>query len=612
MAPDSQRFWNYRHYRLRPRAGSTATYVVVGLVIVAVLIGAAWYFLRPADTADKDAPLLSPVSRGPFDHIAQEQGEVESSNSVEIRCEVKARTGTGTAILEVVPEGTHVDKGEILVKLDSSGFDQDRVQQQIMCNTSEAIMIQAQNTYEAALIALKEYLEGTFVQEEQLILSENFIAEDALKRAQLNLESGRRLAAKGLVNALQLEADQFALDKARNELAVAQTKLDILRKYTREKMLKQFDSDIKTANAKWKAEQSSYQLELDKLKTIEEQIERCVLRAPQAGQVVFANIVSSRGGSAEFVVEPGAIVREKQVIIRLPDPQQMQVKAKINESRITLVKPGMPVAIRLDAFGDQTLRGEVVRVNQYAEPNSFFSSNVKEYATFIKIFDPPPQIRPGLTAEVRIYVQQLPDALQIPVQAIYDYKGHTFSLVKKGEGWETREIKIGSSNDKTVTVLSGLDENEQVVLNPRRHSDKFVLPDLPDSRTIESIAVTGQPPRDLSTGTSSDAGVGNLGLTDAVAQQPSGPSGVPGAPGAGNGPPDPAAVAGFMLQRYDTDGDGRLSQEEVNQLPDDRRGDIMAADANGDGTVDMDELMSSISQRMQSAGAGPVPTGGGE
>jgi HlyD family secretion protein len=593
--------------RTRPRVGSTVMMVIVGIVVAAVIIGAAWYFLTPAEKSDKDAPLLSTVSRGPFDHIVQEQGEVESSNSVEIRCEVKARTGNGTAVLEVVSEGTQVAKDDVLVKLDSSGFDQDRVQQQIMCNTSEAIMIQAKNTFEAAEIAKKEYTEGTFVQEEQLILSEIFVAEDALKRAQLNLESGKRLAAKGLVNSLQLEADQFALDKARNELAAAQTKLAILRKYTREKMLKQFDSDVKTAEARWKAEQSSYALELDKLKTIDEQITRCTIRAPQAGQVVFANIVSSRGGSSEFVVEPGAIVREKQVIIRLPDPQQMQVKARINESRITLVKPGMPVAIRLDAFGDQPLRGEVMRVNQYAEPNSWFSSTVKEYATYIKVFDPPPQIRPGLTAEVRIFALQLPDALQVPVQAIYEHKGHTFSLVKKGDDWETREINIGSSNDKTVTVLSGLDENEQVVLNPRRHSDKLVLPDLPDPKSIQTIVANGQTSSGSPTPSNSDTVANSGGPVPPTVQPTRGPA----APG-GNGPPDPAAIAGFMFQRYDTDGDGRLSQEEISNVPDDRRANILVADTNGDGVVDRAELTTSISQRTQSAGATPAPTGGGE
>ncbi len=72
----------------------------------------------------------------------------------------------------------------------------------------------------------------------------------------------------------------------------------------------------------------------------------------------------------------------------------MQVKARINESRVSLLEEGMPVRIRVGAVTDELL-GQIIKVNKYAEPGSFFSASVKEYATFIKIFDPPPTIRTG-------------------------------------------------------------------------------------------------------------------------------------------------------------------------------------------------------------------------
>ncbi len=176
------------------------------------------------------------------------------------------------------------------------------------------------------------------------------------------------------------------------------------------------------------------------------------------------NVFSGRGG-AEFVVEAGASVRERQCIIKLPDPNRMQIKAKINESRITLIREGMPVKIMITAASDE-LKGRVKRVNKYAEPGSWFSSSVKEYATFIEIMDPPETIRTGMTAEVRIFVEQLEDALQIPVQGIYEYKGHHFCLKKEGDGWATVEVKLGATNDKMVTVEEGLAEGDEIALNP--------------------------------------------------------------------------------------------------------------------------------------------------
>ncbi len=483
------------------RRGSS-TLLVVGALVVAVLVGGVAWMVWRGEAEAGAGPMLHQAESGPFDHIVLEQGEVESSKNIEVRCEVKSRNTSGTQILSVIAEGTQVKKGDLLARLDASALERERDQQQIVCNTSESVVVQARNTYEAALIARTEYLEGTYKQEEQRILGEVFVAEQNLRSAQLSLESSQRLLSKGIVTPLQVEGEQFLVDKARNELDAAQPRHPVLREYTLAKSLKQFDSDIATSEAKWKAEQSSLALEKRKLEDIAKQITNCEILAPEDGQVVYANVSSSRGGSAEFVVEAGANVREGQVLIRLPDPSQMQVKAKINESRVTLVKAGMPVLVRLDAFDTgEPLRGEVVKVNQYAEPGSWFRSQVKEYATFVRIENPPEGIRPGLTAEVRIFVEQRPSALQLPVQAVFEHGGRSYCLVKKSDsrasGLELREIKIGSSNDKFVTIekvagppaepqiVQDIQAGEQVVMDHRQYIAEVSLPKIVDAPKSE-------------------------------------------------------------------------------------------------------------------------------
>src|SRR4029078_11048266 len=115
-------------------------------------------------------------------------------------------------IIDVVPEGTLVEKGDQLVKLDSTALDQEQIQQQIACNTAEAAAITSKNTYEAAKIAKTEYLEATYKQEEQLVLSEVFVAEQEMRKAKLAYDSAVRLALRGIVSQLQLEGEQFAVD----------------------------------------------------------------------------------------------------------------------------------------------------------------------------------------------------------------------------------------------------------------------------------------------------------------------------------------------------------------------------------------------------------------
>ncbi len=469
-----------RSRTLNLRRGS-ALYVLLGILAVAALtVAAIVFFNRRAKVDPSDLPLVKKVTRGPFDHVVLEHGEISSSSNIEVVCEVKSKGGDGTRIIWVIPEGTEVTQGNKLVELDSSALQDERQLQQIAVNQAEALKIAAESLLEQAELAKREYTEGIFVQEEKTILNERLIAEEKLSRSEESAKFSQRLASLGFQTALQLKADLFAVEQARNELELAENKLETLRTITREKMVKGFDSEIIAARAKVKAETDTYGEEAKRLADIEDQISKCVMKAPAAGQVVYANIMSRRGGT-EFVVEEGSLVREQQVVIRLPDPKQMAVEATINESRITLVKEGMPVSIRVEAFDDSAmLDGVVTKVNKYAEPGSWFSSQVKEYATVISIESPPKEIRTGMTAEIQILVDHMDDALQVPVQAICEHKAHTFCLVRDGKGWVTREVQMVATNDKTVVIGEGLTEGDEVVLNPRRHPEWLKLPDLPD------------------------------------------------------------------------------------------------------------------------------------
>src|SRR5690606_11445713 len=242
-------------------------------------------------------------------------------------------------------EGTHVKAGDFLVELDASALSEERLTQQIVVNTAEAAVVEARNLYETALIAKNEYIDGTYVQERQVSESEMFIAEENLNRAKEYYEYSKKLAAKGYVNELQLEADKFAVEKSAKELDVAKTKLRVLDEFTKPKMLKQLESDILITEAKWGATKKSYQLELERLTEIEDQIAKCTITSPKDGTVIYAQQREWRGGD-DFVVEEGAVVRERQVVFQIPDSNSMRVKLTVNEALIQYVKPGLPATIR--------------------------------------------------------------------------------------------------------------------------------------------------------------------------------------------------------------------------------------------------------------------------
>ncbi|QDV14521.1 macrolide transporter subunit MacA [Rosistilla oblonga] len=594
------------------RRGGMLTYLSILIVLAAVAGGAYWYFkIRPAKSVTTGELITDVVRRGAFDHIVLEQGEIESSKNIELECEVESRGGGGTAILWVIDEGARVKAGDKLVELDSSQLEQDLKTQRIVLLGAEANVTNAAALLKQAEISRQEYLEGTFKTEEKAILSELAVAEQELRKAQLALASTQRLVAKGLVKSLQMEADQFAVANTKNQLEAAQGRLKVLQELTKQKFLVQYDSDIESARAVLEANKSTLSEEQDKYAEMEDQIKACVIYAPSDGVVVHANRFSSRGGNAEFVVEAGATVRERQAIIRLPDPTQMQVKAKINESRIALVSEGMPCKISVSSLNGVELLGQVTKVNRYAEPSSFFTSSIKEYACSIAIIDPPESIRTGMTAEVQIFVQQKPDALQIPIQGVYEHSQQTFALVRSPEGkFETRKIEVDATNDKLAAIASGLEEGDEIVLNLRQHL--HLLDDLPSGSTdtntglaglIEGktgVSVTnGAPP---STPQPVDGPSPARASAPPGREGPRGPGG-PGGPGAG-GPPSPAAIVKRIFDESDTDKDGSLSEAEIAKMEDRRQSMAKAADADSDGKVTRAELTSAMAARFAESNNG--------
>lgn len=539
--------------RRMSRRGYFAKVAVAGLA----LAGAAGYFFistgKPTVVLNEE--MFHLVEVGDFVHDVVEQGEVESARNVDVISQVRGTRESKTfEILWVIEEGKVVQEGDLLVRLDSSALEEEAKLQKLDLSGSLAGLAKAQNTLDAAQIAMTEYVDGLFVQEKQEIEAEITYAQETWKRAQEYFHYSSRLAAKGYVTSLQLEGDEFAVEKAQTELANAKLKLKVLVENTKEKKIKELQSAIGVAQADLESARERNSIEQKRLEFIEEQIENCTLRAPASGQVVYANERGNREAS-EFIVEPGATVRERQTIIRLPDYSAMQVNVMINESRVSLVDVGMPATITLDAFDKMTLKGKVIKVNEYPEPISRFGPQVKRYASIIEIAEPPKLIKPGLTANVAIHVESLENVVQVPVQCVMPHGDHYYCIVRNGEELEPRQVEVGSNNSRFVVINSGLQANELVSLSPRRMLDMVVMPE---------IAPGEKPARDLQGGDSTEGPRGPGGPRGEGREgRPGGPGGRgpgPGAPSEGGpgGRPSPGAGPGSPGEQDTATGEERL------------------------------------------------------
>ena len=470
--------------RFRFTAGWYARVGLVAAVTVVLLvaaIGSRVFAPRREATVDLSDIVTTTVWKGPYDYTINTRGSIESASNVEIKCEVRSRGGY-TPILDVVPEGSFVNEGDVVVELDDSILREQEEAQQILLSTRLSLLTQAENTLKAAQIAQREYLEGLYLSAEKQMLNDLYIAEKAKESAITSLAAQKALYDKAIITGLQLQAAYSSYDDAVNRFETAQTNLNTLRTLTKEKELTTLRAAIASAEADLKDQQRSHRLEEERLKEIQNYISKCTIRAPAAGEVVYVNDPEFFRSSTyqPFVVQPGATVRGGQVILWLPNAGDMQIRATVTEARVTTVRPGMRVSIHIEALEDQTLEGVVTKVNPFAEPKSFWSTELNKYAVTIKIKDPPRRLRVGMNADAWIHVQQSPDALQLPVQALAETKGHFFSLVKEDDEFETREVEILSVNDQVATIGSGLVEGDEVVINPRSAGDLLKLPDLPD------------------------------------------------------------------------------------------------------------------------------------
>jgi len=284
------------------------------------------------------------------------------------------------------------------------------------------------------------------------------------------LEYSKKLAAKGYVSEAQLEADQFAVEKAGKELDLAQTKLDVLRTHARAAKVNELNASIFTAEARLESAKNSNDLELAQEREIVEQIEKCTILSPADGEVTYANNLNKG-----IVIAEGEPVKENQTIIRLPNSSRLLVQAKINESRVEQVKVGMKCQVTIDAIRDVELEGSVQSVSDYPWPEwSRYRAHIKQYGTKILINDPPTGLRTGMTAKVTIMSKLIEDALQIPLPAVFREKRQAYCLVAGEEQeLELREIELGPNNTSHAVVRSGLQEGESVVINPDPFRENF-------------------------------------------------------------------------------------------------------------------------------------------
>jgi HlyD family secretion protein len=558
--------------------------LLLAVVVLATLGAATAYGLKEfflGETAVSHNELTRKISRGNLLVTITASGNIESSSNIDIKCEVAG----GSTILWLVPDGTHVDQGDELVRLDSSTFEEQVSQQEIAYQKALATKIESEKTFSAAKIAVQEYIQGTYLQNMQTADAQIKISMENLRSAENSFQHVQKMARKGYVTSLQRDAQEFAVERARLDLETARLAKDVLEKFTKLKTMEELESKRDTAEAKMHSEEAAFELEVAKLKRLKLQLEKCVIKAPQSGMVIYANEPGGQRGQQAVQIEEGASVRERQSILRLPDPSQMQSKIPVHESKIDQLRIGMRANLRVQ---DREFQGTVASVANQPEPNPFLST-VKEYAVIVKITGEPAGLRPGMTAVVEVLVAELKDVLAVPVEAVVEQSGHTYCWVVNGGRHQRRQIVLGMSNNVEIEVKDGLVAGDVVLLNPRA----IVAEAQDDGEGMPAVDVKQRfgdapPPGNLEKPAGSETGKGEGG----------------GRRGGRGGRPR------LDMKELDKDGDKKISREEA---PERMQQFFEYMDTDKDGFIDAKELAAAQARaRQMEGGGGPGGRGGGQ
>ena len=427
-----------------------------------------------------DGPLTCTPIRGTFTHELVQKGTVESASNVEVKCEVEARGFYFTNILEAVPEGTHVEKGDFLIQLDSSPLEELLVKQKIRCNEQKAYLIKAESWLQTCKFNLEEYVEGLLPQDRLELVNALARAREKLRKATKTLENSRAMYRQGFVTRMALEADEFAAQQAKVEFDTAKTKVDVLENYKSKKRLKNLESYLAVAEANVKWRQHVYELTLKELDNIKDQIRKCRITAPSAGQVVHANI---HHNGHSHLIEPGQFVWRRRVLVRLPNSDEMQVKVHVPEAKIVQVHEGQKVRIRCEAYPEEELAGRIERVEEFPSETPWWGPQMKCYETTVSIDqdsldDISIELRPGLTADITIEIDEQIEQMMVPFQAILKHGKRTYCLRHDRKGFHTIPVTTGATNGKFVVIREGLEEGQEIVLGAGNYRKEVDLPDL--------------------------------------------------------------------------------------------------------------------------------------
>ncbi|HEY7405224.1 MAG TPA: efflux RND transporter periplasmic adaptor subunit [Candidatus Angelobacter sp.] len=368
------------------------------------------------------------VKRGEFVDYVQIRGEIKALRSVQLAAPSIAGD---LQIVKLVPTGTMVKAGDVVVQFDTTTLANTLAQKQSELKSAEADIEHSR-------------AENRLLQEQQ--------ATDVLQ--------GR------------YDVDRAKLDTSQQEILSeidgAKTRLKLTDAEQKFKELQQKDKSTRVSGD---AEIESKKLKRDKalfdVRVTERQIASLTLRAPADGMVTIMPNFRARnwmtGGSTPDFKE-GDRAWGGAVVAELPDLSVVRASARVDEADRGRLNPAQTATVRIDAIADKEFHAKVAEISPLAKIDYSSWPFVKNFDVAIQILDADSRIRPGMSASGRIAVQKIADGIIVPPDAVFEKNGGSVAYVLRGSQFEERAVQVARRSKGELLIGSGLQAGEKVAL----------------------------------------------------------------------------------------------------------------------------------------------------
>jgi HlyD family secretion protein/macrolide-specific efflux system membrane fusion protein len=276
----------------------------------------------------------------------------------------------------------------------------------------------------------------------------------------------RRDVARAEADVARAEAD---IAQAKNSLEFAQLNLERRKRGLEGRGVAQIDVDaaeneVKAKTVALKTADASLAGLKVALGAAQDRLRYTQIDSPLDGTVI------EKGIQPGEVVTPGVQATfEGKALLTVADLSTLLVKADLNQIDVAKVRLGQKVTLTLDALPGKTYDALVTKVAPASTtPKGKDVDVFPVEATLVKADG---DIKPGMTADVRIHIETRAAVLSLPIEAVVKETGKSFvtRVGKRPDGTQRTdktEVKVGARNDREIEISDGIKEGEQILIKP--------------------------------------------------------------------------------------------------------------------------------------------------